>query len=257
MKKRALFFMVLSLGVVVVSFVAMGCNQGQEIKKIKARNALQRQAKRSAKAGDLDKAVKLYKQALKPEFINSEHEKSTAMGALREIYKVEKKYSDALDAIHWFFINSATGKPTPSALDEELEINALIQYQLTNSPASIHAHIEYIKESNKDYLPPIHYSSVGTTTTTSDILRLYDTIGDYDAGIAFADEILKYWEKKSGQNLHLPGNKNQYFLIRQAFEREKANGGPTCGKWGAKDANGVYCIGDATQALIQSDYFPW
>ena len=53
----------------------------------------------------------------------------------------------------------------------------------------------------------------------------------------------------------------EYLTVREAFEKEKANGGPTCGKWGKIDNPSPdgpdYCVGDATQALIKSDYFPW
>ncbi len=102
-------------------------------------------------------------------------------------------------------------------------------------------------------LPPKAYVSVYIPIITSKIIYLYDYIGDADGGIAFCDEVLKYWEKKSGYNLHRPGSKEPYFLVRQAFKQDKEEGFKGC-----LDAKpGEVCMGRAAKAVIQSDYFPW
>jgi hypothetical protein len=45
----------------------------------------------------------------------------------------------------------------------------------------------------------------------------------------------------------------EYLKIREAFEQDKSEGRKSC--VGAK--TGEVCMGRATKALIQSDYFPW
>ena len=90
----------------------------------------------------------------------------------------------------------------------------------------------------------------------SNILRLRDTIGDYDAGIKFVDECINYFKKadieKSG--VYKPGRvDNEFVKIREAFEQDKAEGKKGC--VGKKP--GEVCMGRATKAIIQSDYFPW
>ena len=73
------------------------------------------------------------------------------------------------------------------------------------------------------------------------ILRLYDAIGDHDAGIKFIDENLAYFRTgKAGDPK--PGKVDaEYMKIREAFKKDKAEGTKS----------------RATKALIQSDYFPW
>lgn len=70
---------------------------------------------------------------------------------------------------------------------------------------------------------------------------LYDTIGDYDAGIAFIDEILAYFRTGKAGDPKPGWVDAEYMKVREAFEQDKAQG----------------TKGRATKALIQSDYFPW
>jgi tetratricopeptide (TPR) repeat protein len=241
---------------VVMILILPACNNDSGIKKVGQRNTLERQAKKLAESGQLTEAVKLYQEAIKPELINQEHEKSTAIGAMTEIYKWQSKYNEALTVYGWFLRHE---QPTQTALDEQREIMALIEYQERGNASEILKHINYFKKEHAHALPPKGYT-FGAAIIISDILRLYDTIGDYDTGIAYIDECMAFFKKKDIEKYgeYRPGYADEEFLkVREGFEREKANGGPTCGRWGTKDENGVYCIGDATKALIQSDYFPW
>lgn len=127
-----------------------------------------------------------------------------------------------------------------------------------------------MREKHKNEFPPLGYDSGSGVYQIATILRLYDTIGDHDAGIKFIDEILTFLrgrKKDRGEAYDLydriktveqatscmkVGPKDnpdwhgckflkEYFLVREAFEKDKAES----------------TKGRATKALIQSDYFPW
>ncbi|HCM42306.1 MAG TPA: hypothetical protein DIS66_03200, partial [Candidatus Omnitrophica bacterium] len=107
------------------------------------------------------------------------------------------------------------------------------------------------------------------------LVHVYDALGDYDSGIKLIDdvflliaskdptysrpessahaEVLMKEEKASGKSSYSHKIEREYLLIREAFEQDKAEGKKGC--VGKKP--GEVCLGRATQALIQSDYFPW
>ncbi|MFA5160068.1 MAG: tetratricopeptide repeat protein [Candidatus Omnitrophota bacterium] len=258
--------------------------KNDKIANVMNRNSFESSARRFLKAGEFDKAIALYRQAIKPELINEDYEKSTAMGMMCEIYKRQKKYDKALEMNRWFLENSATGKPTKFALEEKKEIETLMKYASSADPSVIYQYIQRVKEFYKKELPPIGYDVVISSGAISDILRLYDTIGDYDAGIKFIDEILTFFkgQKKNREedfaiydkvktvtqatecmetgpsqnpNWHACKLIREFLRVREAFGAEKKAGGPTCRSKILSE--GEYCIGDATKALIQSSEFPW
>jgi len=145
------------------------------------------------------------------------------------------KYQEALNEI-----NNSSLEFNP---DFKLELEALLQAQETKSNESIYKYIDSLKEKYKDSLPPVAYNTF-SSIPISTILRLYDTIGDSDGGIAYIDMCIDFFKqqdiKKYGK--YKPGNADEEFLkVREAFEKDKAEGKK----------------GRATRALIQSDYFPW
>ena len=224
------------------------------IAKVMKRGALESEARKLAEAGELDKAIGFYQQAIQPELINEEHEKSTAIGAMEAIYKWQRKYEKALEMTRWFLRHP---KPTAGALERKQEILALITYRDFGDKKLVYDYIKSLKESYQKWLPPVAYNDY-SSILISNILRLYDTIGDYDAGIKFIDECLAYFKtqdiKKYGE--YRPGRADaEYLKIRKAFEAEKKAGGPTCKN--KPVPAGSACIGDATKALIQSSEFPW
>ena len=263
-----LFIILLAMAGVSFSKSAVGIiqNTNEGIKKVSSRTAIEKKAKEAAEAGDLDKALELYKEAIAPIYIDREYQKGTAMGGMAEIYKWRGEYEKALETMDWFLRDN----PNPeAALLEKHEIEVLMDYRNTGLPRQVYAHIDLVKERNKKWLPPNGYG-VGAGIVISDILRLYDTIGDHDAGIAFIDEILNWTFKTNRPEFpHLQNVKaaadaekcmnmktpdgymrpdsrackwlREYLLIREAFEKDKAEG----------------TKGRATKALIQSDYFPW
>ena len=184
------------------------------------------------------------------------------------MYQKQGKYQDALEVLkglrefhpkHEYY------------LDWEKELNALIESKKLNSFEPVYGFLRYFREKYSESLPPKNYT-FGSIDKVSTILRLYDTIGDYDAGIAYVDEILDWAYKKDDEEIGpLKGRiktaeeatvcmkldyevakergldraacrwLREYLLVREAFEQDKTQA----------------TKGRATKALIQSDYFPW
>jgi tetratricopeptide (TPR) repeat protein len=205
--------------------------------RVSQRLALENKARNLAEVGNLDGAIKFYKEAMESQYIDYDYDKNTSLASIREIYKWKGEYEKAL-----VIINEMLGK-SPNAvyfLMEKKEIEALVLFTKSKDKKYIYGHIDKIREEYKNQLPPVKYLPY-SVMYISDILRLYDTIGDHDAGIAFIDEILAYFRTgKAGDPK--PGRVDaEYMKVREAFELDKKE----CAK------------GRATQALIQSDYFPW
>lgn len=214
-----------------------GFAETSALDRVSQRMAIENQAKKMAESGNLDQAISLYKKATQPQYINYAYDQNTALGAMREIYKWKGEYGNAMAIIDKSLENTPNAK---HFIMEKREIEALAVYGSTTNPQVIYQHIADIRSQYADQLPPTKYL-FHSTVYISDIFRLYDTIGDHDAGIAFIDEILAYFRAgKAGDPK--PGRVDaEYIKIRDAFELDK--------KEGTK--------GRATKALIQSDYFPW
>ncbi len=213
-----------------------------DLVKIVKRNAIENEARRLFKRGLYEEAIQKYKDAIAPKVINDESEKSFALWSILEINQRLGKLGLAFQELQWFLQR----RPDKDEyLNKKFELLALIEAEKTRSNAAIYKHIQYLKEKYKKELPPKKYW-FHTTSITSTIIRLYDHIGDSDGGIAFVDQILAYKKLR-------PKARSEYLKVREAFEQDKKEGFKGC-----LDAKpGTVCMGRATQALIQSDYFPW
>lgn len=261
MKKRGVKFIIFSvllfggiyiLNDLVVNKVFFKPDDG--IKKVFSRNAIERKADALAESGRLDEALALYQEAIKPQYINQRHEKSTAIGAMQDIYVWKGDYDKALEMINWF-VDVPGREPTLVALEKKREIEALQNYQKTGDPAMILQHIQDIHVNYKAQLPPAGYG-INSETPISVLIRLYNTIGEHNLPIKLIDDCLEYFKqqdiKKYGE--HRPGDGTAAYLkVREALERDKAEGFKGC----AGKKPGEVCMGYATKALIESDYFPW
>ncbi len=202
--------------------------------------------------GRYEEAIKKYKEALNPSVLNEERDKGNAIYYIEKVYKLQGKYEEALKELQWSINENSNGT---GWFDEKLELEALIKARDTNSTQPIYEHIEYLKKKYKDQLPPNAgaYSDIVATA----IIRLYDHIGDFDGGIQFVEGFFKRCADGitcKGEERKLAYTpKHPYFPIKQAFLQDKAEGQPSC-----IDAKpGEVCMGRATKALIQSNYFPW
>ena len=194
------------------------------------------------------------------------------------VLQKEGKYDEAFKEMSRL---SETAPENEHFSDKKKELETLVKARDLNNDSPIRQYIEFIKEKYAAGLPPKGYGGFGIIRITT-IFRLYDAIGDYDAGIAYIGEImtfLKLRKKGRGEDfqiydqikttkdanacLQLGANKNpnwhgcklirEYLFVREGFEQDKAEGRKSC----INAKPGEICMGRATKALIQSDYFPW
>jgi len=227
--------------------------------------ALMKTGRRLIKSGDFEVALEKFNEALSPKYIKTDRDKTEAVSTKRDIYILQGNYQAALKEHQWLFERNPDHD---YVIAKQKEILALIEWEKTKDNKLIYDHISFLKDHFRGQIPPEGYSGY-KSTIISTILRLYDTIGDHDAGIAYIDEILSFlrerrkakgdesyvlYDLKSSQEASKCVNRSkpnpdyhgckfmrEYLLVREAFERDKAEG----------------TKGRATQALIQSDYFPW
>ena len=225
-----------------------GDSYDEGIRKVFARTSIEKQARLLEKQGLYDEAIVKYKEALNPSLINQTYEGSTAHGGIMDVYIKQGKFEEALKELQWFITTNYNPAAKPW-LDQQIEIEALIKARGTHSNKPVYEYIQYLKEKYKKSLPPKKVDVIIATL----IIRLYDTIGDYDAGIVFVDGFLNYYAKKAHVKPEKIGPKNPYLQIKQAFLQDKAEGRKSC----ISAKPGEVCMGRATKVLIQSDYFPY
>jgi len=276
-------FMVV-MGVLIFKQVNMGTQgivQFSDSSKLRGSRQLELEGKRLLRQGLYVEAEKILKEADDPRFWLYENAPNgVARFWLRAAYFAQSKYQDALAVID---SNLSVVPDLKGTLNEKKIYEAMIDYQNTGRPDSVYHEIDSFKLSNADQLPPIRYDPIASIGLVSTILRLYNTIGDHDAGIRFIDEILTWtyaqepshfskikqvktaneamalgrWDVPSGKGRDPNWREYkfvwQYLTVREAFEQDKRDGFKGC----AGSPPGQVCIGKATQALIQSDYFPW
>ena len=203
--------------------------------------------------GRYEEALAKYQQALQPRYCKFRTDEISARGSIRDLYIKWGKYEEARQATNWF----TKGKKELKIATKEAvwEVDALIDYQKTGNPQKIIQHIEHLKKQYVASLPPNPWTGY-TPIVVTKILYLYNLMGDHDDGIKFIDECMEFFKqqdiKKYG--VYKPGHADEEYLkIREGFEQDKAESFKGC----AGKKPGEVCMGRATKALIESDYFPW
>ena len=208
------------------------------------------------KQGDYEAAIRKFREAIQESYPSvpmacGQYDSSgMARGGIERIYQKQGKFELALKELQWHLQRNPE-----KYLDEKLELEALIKARDTKSLQPVYEYIDYLKKKYKDQLPP--NTGAYSDMVASVIIRLYSHIGDMDGGIAFVEGFLKLCALgktcSRGFKQYAYTVKNPYFQIKQAFEQDKKENFKGC-----LDAKpGDACMGRATKALIQSDYFPW
>lgn len=236
--------------IILTSFLNVAANDENYISsnfpELYARHQIERAGDRLVEQGHFEEAIKKYREALDPKYIKYEDDKGAAISRITRVLILLERYDEALREWQWFLDQSAKnaarlGRPNNGEAElKAQEIRALKEYKESENAETIYDYLELYKQRKSKLVPPSFEWGAGSTEAST-TLRLYDTIGDYDAGIKFIDETLAYFRTgKAGDPK--PGRVDvEYMKVREAFEKDKAEG----------------TKGRATQALIQSDYFPW
>ena len=240
-------------------------------RKIFEQERLLREGGGLVEQGRYDEAIAKYQAAMKAELLLHDYDVDRPILLSAKVLMVQGKYEEALEQVVGV-LNKRPNAQASLQRDEKLEIEALIKARDTRSPAPLYQHIQQLK---KKYFSPKGYRGDADSVFPT-LVRLYEHIGDFDQGIAFVDEIRAYGLRQHKKVLSVSTSREaleqfqdlrkkrkgewleykfayEYLKIREAFEQDKAEGFKGC-----IDAKpGEACMGRATKALIQSDYFPW
>lgn len=238
---------ILTVGFYTIFFIAPSVGASNQSgmsrqNKILQRATLINEGDRLVDKAFYDDAIKKYKVAARSELLNYAHDIAVPYGRIESVLMFQGKFEEAAQVLGKVI---AINKRGTGWEDPKYKLNALMQARNSGSRRPIYDHIEYLKTKHKNDLPPRHTSF--TAIVASDIIRLYDYIGDYDAGIQFVDQLLNY--KKLGKS-----TRQDYLKIRQVFMQDKVEGTQSCFE---TQVQGEACVGRATQVIIQSKYLPW
>ena len=195
-------------------------NEG--MRRIIKRNEFQHEGYNLAKQGRYDEALIKYKLAMDPSLLNTEMDKDVALCAIRNIYKYQGKFDEALDLNEKYIVPLNSEKD--SYVNASLELRALIKARNTKDNKPIYDYINYIKTKYEKYLPPKGYA-IPYDIEIDKLIHLYDYLHDYDAGIVFVNTIIKYHTQKD-KNHRLAHAKDvrEYTRVKQAWELDKKTG---------------------------------
>lgn len=199
-------------------------------RKIIRQTQIIHEAQALEKESRFEEAIAKYQESMSPSLLNSERDKAYGMAGILTIHQKQGKLDLALKELEEWYRLFVSPYQAQLYIDRKPELEALIKARDTGSNEPIYAHIENLKQRYKPVLPPKGHQSF----VTSQIIRLYDYIGDLDAGIAFVDSVLSY------KKLY-PRVREEYLKVKQAFMADKAQG----------------TKGRTTEALTQSTYFSW
>lgn len=222
-----------------------------DAEKLGISRKLELEGKALLKKGQYAEAQQKFIAADNPQYwLYVDRPNGVARAWLRAALVTQGKYEVALESVQKDLLIISDHQPS---LDEQLVYKAMIKSRDSKDTKSIYDAINALRTKYANILPPQQYIGIGSLSTIATILRLYDTIADYDAGIAYIDETMEYFKKKDTEKYgeYKPGKVDlEYLKVREGFEQDKAESRGSClGKPG--------CVGRASKALIQSDYFPW
>lgn len=249
---------------------------GDGMKLLAQQNQLESDGNKLEDSFQFDLAKEKYEQAIKiGKRMTPRQDYARPTSFYIRILQKEGKYEEALEEMG----RLSERVPKNEYFDNrKKELEALIKARSESDAEPVRKYIKSIKEKYAERIPPKgHWSEMEISV----ILRLYDTIGDYDAGLAYIDQIFDFlkqrrkekgdksyvlYELKTSQeaiacmnrpkpNSDLNGCRfmRDYLLVREGFERDKAEGRESC----ISVKPGEICMGRATKALIASDYFTW
>jgi len=212
-----------------------------DTEKIFFQTGIEREGRELEEKEAYDEALIKYREATNPDVLNHDYDAAVALAGIERIYEKQGRFEQALEQLQWHLARN------PAKFEEDrLRLVALIKARDNASSEPIYDHISYLQNKYKNELPP----DLGgyTAIVSSHIIYLYDHIADYASGISFVEGILKAYAKIGPGDPY--GLGNPYYQVKMAFEADKKDGRESCI---AKPG----CMGRATKALTQSDYFPW
>ena len=285
--KKAILFLLALFGMGAIAVVIASNTKGvtfsplpdgrTRMAQISSQERILKEGDKLVEGGFYMQALSRYEEGLGSRFIAKDEDKRGPIVRKIRLYRATGDFKAGLDEF-----NNA---PAILGLDPEfkLQLEVLQNWKETGKKQSVYDYINHLKFKYENSLPPKGYDTF-SSIPIADIILLYDAIGDYDAGIAYIDEILNWTfqvDRSEFQQLRaqiqtaqqatecagldvFPVTKRhpnwsvckwlrEYLLVREGFEQDKAEGFKGC----AGKKPGEECVGHAMRALIKSDYFPW
>ena len=182
-----LFLMSLSLETVSA---ADDASHADIMAAIYGQHQLEQEGQELERIGNFSAAIEKYIQAVEFDLKINGDARGQPMAYIVGALQKEGKYVEALEKLKFLRTAHLTHE---YYIDWVKELEAIIEYEESGQKEIIYKHIEYLRNKYKAITPPNAYDQVFGITAIETNIRLYDTIGDYDAGIAFIDEILAYF----------------------------------------------------------------
>lgn len=210
-------------------------SDSEATRKIIERTNLEREGRIYAKYGLYEKALLKYNTAMNPALLNYEHEISTAKWSIEQIYKRQSKFEQALQMVEDKLKSLSPQKEDKDVLTgtdelerERLELLSFIKARDTHNNAPIYEYMSHLRTKSKyaKLFPSKGYAVGISDWLINDLIHLYDYLHDYDAGIAFMDEIIKYHSNHPDKNHRSAHAKDvkEYTRVKQAWELDKKTG---------------------------------
>ncbi len=201
------------------------------------------------KQGQYEEGLREFYEALDPIYIKYDQDRMTPTAYIVRTLILLGDYEKALKEWQWFVDGN---KRNDEAKVKAKQILALKKFRATGDASIVQKYLKFYMKKKSKSLPPSFEWGAGPSEVAT-VLRLYNAIGDHDAGIKLINDILAFFRTgKAGDPK--PGKSDAaYINVREAFEQDKRDGFKGC----AHSPPGQVCMGKATKALIQSDYFPW
>ncbi len=193
----------------------------QSTQKIIKRHNLENEGWVLAKKGLYEQALIKYKVAQNPALLNYDYEKPEL--PIIQLYIRQGKFEEALQLVG----ENLKKRTTNEEIDrEERELLALIEARDTKSSKPIYEYINYIKSKYVRFFPPSGKFVGMGGFYINDLIYLYNYMHDYDSGIAFMDEIIKYHANHPDKNHRSAHTKDvrEYTRVKQAWELDKKTG---------------------------------
>ncbi len=193
----------------------------ESTQKIIRRTNLEREGDFFAKQGLYEEALIKYKAAQDPSLLNYDHEKPELPIII--IYIRQGKFEQALQIVDE---NLKKRPQNDEVIRQYRELSALIKARDTKSTKPIYGYMGYLKTKYPEYFPPNGRFVGKAGFYINDFIYLYDYMHNYDAGIAFIDEVIKYHTNHKDPNHRSAHAKDvrEYTRVKQAWELDKKTG---------------------------------
>lgn len=191
-------------------------------RRIIKRTDLQKEGGRLASLGLYDHAIVKFKESMNPTLLNDGGDVAGGILGIVRVYQRQGKFEEALKEYE-YFLSHHLPENRDVVMDRKTELLSLLEWQKTGSPKSIYDHIRYLRNKYQKLMPPEDYVAGFSGGIISDIVHLYDYLGDADSAIAFMNTAIDYLNQGKRKVVYSFAIA-EYERVKHAFELDKQTG---------------------------------